>query len=71
MKLKIQKIFTNIRNIYNNKEDELMLNIDKEYDNNCIKEEIIKDIERLPDKIKSSSEKCKNLERNNTNLYKI
>ena len=32
LKLKIQKIFTNIRNTLDNREDELLLNVDKEYD---------------------------------------
>ena len=60
LKLKIQKIFTNIRNALNNREDELLLNVDKAYDNSCFKEEFLKDIEKLPDKIKSSLDKYKN-----------
>ena len=60
LKLKIQKIFTNIRNILNNREDELLLNVDKEYDNLYFKGDIIKDIEKLPNKIKISLDKYKN-----------
>ena len=60
LKLKIQKIFTNIRNALNNREDELLLNVDKAYDNSYFKEEFLKDIEKLPDKIKSSLDKYKN-----------
>ena len=33
LKTDIQKIFTKIRNIINNREDELLLEVDKEYDN--------------------------------------
>jgi len=61
IKLQIQKIFTNIRSILNNREDELLLKVDKVYDTLIIKENILKDIERLSNKIKLS------LEQNNQN----
>ena len=48
LKLKIQKIFTKIRNELNNREDELLLDIDKRFENLFFKEEIIKDSEKLP-----------------------
>jgi hypothetical protein len=69
LKLKIQKIFTNIRNILNSREDELLLMVDKEYDNFHCTEDIIRDIEKLPDKINSSLEKLKNIDDNN--IYKL
>ena len=53
LKIKVQKIFTKIRNILNNREDELLLGIDKNYDSS-FKEELIKEIERLPKKIEIS-----------------
>ena len=71
LKLEIQKIFTNIRNVLNNREDELLLNVDKEYDNLSFKGNIIKDIEKLPDKIKLSLDKCKNINELDTNIYKL
>ena len=45
LKLQIQKTFTNIRNILNKREDELLLNVDNEYDKLLFKENIMKDIE--------------------------
>ena len=59
LKLKIQKIFTKIRNGINNREDALLLEVDKKFENLYIKEDIIKDIEKLPNKIKISLEKGK------------
>ena len=58
LKLKIQKVFTNIRNILNIREDELISEVDDLY----FKEDIMRDIEKLPDKIKSSLYKCKNID---------
>ena len=52
LKLKIQTIFTKIRNVLNEKEDKLLLDIDNEYDNIYFKEDIIKESEKLPNKIK-------------------
>ena len=59
LKLKVQKIFTNIRNELNNREDELLLQIDKQYETLFFNEEIIKESEKLPFKIKNNLEKCK------------
>ena len=71
LKLKIQKIFTNIRNILNNREDELLLNVDKEYDNLYFKGDFMKDIEKLPNKIKISLDKYKNFIENKLKDEKI
>ena len=57
LKLKVQKIFTKIRNELNNREDELLLQIEQKYEEFYIKEEKIKEIEKLPIKIKASIEK--------------
>ena len=57
LKLNIQKIFTNIRNSLNNREDELLLEVDKKFEDKYFKEELIKDCEKLPNRIKESLEK--------------
>jgi len=62
MKIKIQKIFTNIRNILNNREDELLIEIDKEFDDLYGNDYIIRKGEKLPVKIKKSIEKGKIIE---------
>jgi len=69
LKLKIQNIFTKIRNILNNREDELLLEVDKKFNKLYCNEEIIKQSENLPNKIKISLEKGKiiNNEWNNNN----
>ena len=61
LKLKIQNIFTKIRNSINDREDELLLEVDKIYndvyfDDKCFDDNIIKDSEKLPNKIKLSLE---------------
>ena len=72
LKNKIQKMFTKIRNELNNREDELLLEVDKKYDNIYFKEEIIKNIEKLPDKIKISLEKGKSLNKDyQNNQFKL
>ena len=74
LKLKIQKIFTNIRNIINNREDELLLEIDNKYNDKYIDENIYKEIEKLPNKIKISLEKGKLLDNewdNDNKLYTL
>ena len=53
LKLKVQKIFTKIRSELNNREDKLLNEIDKIYNENYFKEDIIKSSEKLPDKIKN------------------
>ena len=56
LKLKVQNIFTKIRNELNNREDKLLLEIDEEFNKNYFKEDIIKESEKLPNKIKISLE---------------
>jgi len=69
LKLNIQNIFTKIRNILNNREDELLLEVDNQFNKLYCDEEIIKQGESLPNKIKISLEKGKiiNKEWNNDN----
>ena len=59
LKLEIQKIFTKIRNELNNREDKLLSEIDNKFESLFIKEDIIKNIEKLPNKVNKSLEKCK------------
>ena len=61
LKLNVQKIFTKIRNAINNREDELLSEIEQIYDKLYIKEEIIKESEKLPNKIKIYLEKGKTI----------
>jgi hypothetical protein len=56
IKLTIQKVFTKIRTELNNKENLLLSEIDDLYDNTFFKEDIMKEIEKLPNKIKLTLE---------------
>ena len=71
LKLKISKIFTEIRNELNNREDQLFSEIDKIYDELYFKEELIKESIKLPNKIRTSLEKGKNINNNNNLNYII
>ena len=62
LKIKIQKMFTNLRNEINKREDELMLEIEKKFNNSFSNEDLIKKIEKLPSKVKVSLEKGKIIE---------
>lgn len=57
IKLQIQKLFTKIRSELNNKEEELLLEVDNIYDNTYFKENFIKEIQKLPKKIQSVLDK--------------
>ena len=59
LKLNVQKVFTKIRSEINNREDEILSEIDKKYDKLYIKEEFVKESEKLPNKIKIYLEKGK------------
>jgi len=63
LKLKIQKIFTNIRNILNEREDEILLEVDNQFNNLFFNEDLIKESEILPNKIKLSLDKGKTLDK--------
>ena len=60
----VQKTFTKLRNALNDREDKLLLEIDKKYNELFQNEEIIKESEKLPNKIKISLEKGKEIENN-------
>ena len=57
IKLKIQKVFTKIRNELNNREDEILLEVDKYF----LDDNIIRDNEKLPNKIKKLLEKGRSI----------
>ena len=71
LKLNIQKVFTNIRNTVNEREDEILLELDKIYDNAYFKEDIIKESEKLPNIVKLSLEKGKSMEETWNNENKL
>ena len=57
LKATIVNIFTKIRNLLNEREDELMKELDDIYENSYFKEEVIKKAEKLPSQINSVLEK--------------
>ena len=59
LKTSIQKVFTKIRNILNEREEALLLEIDNKFDNLYFKEDIIKEGEKLPKRIRKSLERGK------------
>ena len=63
-------MFTKLRCALNDKEDKLLLDIDEYYNNIYFKEDLIKEIEKLPNKIKKSIEKGKIIDKewNENNL---
>ena len=69
IKQNIQKIFTKLRNEINQREDELLLEVDKQFEKLYFKEDLIKENEKLPDKIKTYLEKGNIIEKqwNNEN----
>ena len=62
LKAKIQKIFTLIRNALNQREDELLLEVEKLYNDLYFNQNMLKENEKLPNKVKISLEKAKVLE---------
>ena len=60
IKKHIQNVFTKLRNELNNREEELLLNVDKTFDDNYFDEKIIKESEKLPEKIKDLLTKTEN-----------
>ena len=59
LKLEIQNIFTKIRNTMNEREDELLLEVDNQFNIFFSNENIIKESEKLPNKVKKSLENGK------------
>ena len=65
LKLKIQNIFTKIRNELTIREDQLLLEVDNKFNDLFINDELFKKYEKLPNKIKLSLEKGKNFDIDN------
>ena len=61
IKLGKQNVFTRLRNIINEREDQLLFLVDKQFDNLYLKEELIKESEKLHKKIKISLENGKKI----------
>ena len=68
LKLTIQNIFTKLRNEINNREDQILLEVDNKYNDTCKNDDILKQSEKLPNKIKLSLEKGKKLNIENQNI---
>ena len=64
LKTKIQKIFTNIRNVINERENQILSEVDNQFDKVFLKEDIIKESEKIPNKIKNSLDKSKKMDNN-------
>ena len=69
--LKVQKLFTKIRAKLNEREDQLLSEIDKEFNELFIKEEIFKESQDLPRQVKLSLKKGKIIEEDWDNEDKI
>ena len=71
LKLKVQNIFTKMRNTLNERETILLLEIDNIYNTKYFNEDLIKKGEKLPKQIKLSLENGKLIDKewNNNNLY--
>ena len=63
LKLKVQKIFTKIRNVLKEREDELLFEIDNIFQNLYFNKDFIKEGEGLPEKIKISLENGKKIDK--------
>ena len=71
LKLYIQKVFTKIRSAINEKEDELLLDIENKYNDNLCKQDIIKESNKLPIKINESLETGKISDDDWNNINKL
>ena len=71
LKMKIAKTFTQIRNGINEREDQLLLEIDNKFDDIYFNEEIIRQSQNLPNKIKISLDKGKLIEQEWNNIDKL
>ena len=57
LKIYVQKVFTKLRSTINEREDELLTEIDNKFNDNFCSEDIIEESIKLPDKIKKYLEK--------------
>ena len=70
LKKEIQSMFTKLRNLINNKEDEILLQIDNKYEEIFFDKDYIHETEKLPEKINKSLEKGKII-KNDVEKYKL
>ena len=70
LKIKVQAIFTKIRNALTEKENKLLNDIEEEYNKKFFKEDLVKESKSLPNQIKKSIDKGKKIEKewNDDNL---
>ena len=61
LKIQIQRIFTKLRNSINEREDKILLEVDKQFDDLFFNEEFIRESEKLPNKVKLSLDKGKKI----------
>ena len=59
LKIEVQNFFTTLRNELNEREDSLLLEVDKKFDELFFNEELIKESEKMPNIVKISLEKGK------------
>ena len=71
IKLQIQKTFTKIRNELNRREDELLIELDNKYNKMSINDNMIKEYEKLPNKVKLSLEKGKSIDNDWNDINKL
>ena len=71
IKMKIQQIFTKIRNQVNKREDEILLKVDEKFDTLFFKEDMVKEYDKLPNKIEMSLQKGKTINDNWNDQNKI
>jgi len=66
LKVRVQKVFTKIRNELNDREDLLLSEIDKQFDNLYFEEKLMRKLEKLPKKSNKNLEKGKliNIDKN-------
>ena len=67
LKFKIQTIFTKIRNVINEREDKILAEVDKEYNDIYFNDDIIIESKKLPDKIKKAIEIQNNIDEKDWN----
>ena len=67
LKIRIQKLFTKLRNDLNKREDKLLFQVELIYEKNYFNKNFIKDIERMSNQIKLSIDKGKNILKNYNN----
>ena len=61
LKTQVQSIFTKIRNSLNDREDEILLEIDKKFNELFFKEDFVKESEKMPKKVKIFLDNGKNI----------